>query len=71
MHNADVSREKQLNVRLSDEEAGRLAFLTDHFGINPAALFRMLLKKEERAVRESLGMPAEAPKASVKKTSKK
>lgn len=62
MHNAAMSREKQLNVRLSDDEAARLGFLTEHFGINPAALFRMLLKKEERVVREELGMPAEAPK---------
>jgi predicted DNA binding CopG/RHH family protein len=57
--NVTEMREKQLNIRLSEEEADRVAFLTDHHGVNAAALLRMLLKKEERLVLSSLPPGAE------------
>lgn len=55
MQTADTMvREKQINMRLSEEEAARLDFLTEHYGINTSALLRMLLKKEEDAVHATL-----------------
>lgn len=57
-----IMRERQLNIRLSDEEAERVERVAQHHGINAAALFRMLLKREAR----ELGLePATAPKAST------
>jgi hypothetical protein len=41
-----MAREKTFNMRLSDDEATRLEFVSEHYGINAAAIFRMLLKKE-------------------------
>ena len=49
-----VVRDKQINIRLSEEESTRLGFLTDHYGINTAALIRMLLKREEERVRREI-----------------
>ncbi|MBI2394992.1 MAG: hypothetical protein HYV09_35810 [Deltaproteobacteria bacterium] len=54
MHTDNVTREKQINIRLSEEEAARLDFLTNHHGINPSALLRMLMKREEDRVRREL-----------------
>jgi hypothetical protein len=43
-------REKQLNVRVNSEEAGRFKAVAAHYGLNCAALFRMLLKREADAI---------------------
>lgn len=45
-------RKRQFNMRLSDEEARRLDTLADHYGINAAALVRMLLKEKEGELRK-------------------
>lgn len=49
-------REKQLNIRLNKEEAARLLLVADHYGLNGAAVFRMLLKREA----DNIGKMAEA-----------
>jgi predicted DNA-binding protein len=66
MQTTDVAREKQLNIRLSAEESERIEALTAHYGINTAALIRMLVKREA----DSLGFVVEAPKPTKKKSSK-
>jgi hypothetical protein len=43
-------REKQINIRLSDEEADRLDRLATHYGLNVAGVIRMLTKREEQAL---------------------
>lgn len=51
-------RERQFNVRLNDEEAARLEEVSKHYGLNGAALFRMLLKKEhDRLLTRQQGSP--------------
>jgi len=50
MNTAPV-REKQVNIRLNDEEADRLEFVCRHYGLNGANLFRMFLTREETAIR--------------------
>jgi len=49
-----MAREKQINIRLSKQESDRISFLTDYYGINMSALFRMLMKREC----DALGMKA-------------
>lgn len=67
-----MARENTFNMRLSDEEAGRLATLTTHYGINAAALFRMLMKREaDRLTNAGELAPPPATKKSAKKTPKK
>ena len=62
--NAVPMREKQVNIRLSNDEAALLDAVLDHYGVNVANLFRMMLKKERR----ELGLDvAQAP---AKKTAK-
>jgi len=51
-----VMRAKTFNIRFSDDEWARIERLSTHHGLTAAALFRLLLKKEERA----LGIPAPA-----------
>jgi hypothetical protein len=64
MNTAPIVRERQLNIRLSDEEAERLEFVCKHYGLNGANLFRMLLRRAEEAVRaeRAPAPPAPAPK---------
>jgi predicted DNA binding CopG/RHH family protein len=60
--NVDTNvREKQLNIRLSDDEAERLERVCSHYGLNGANLFRMLLKREDDALRPVA--PPPVPKA--------
>ena len=44
-------REKQLNIRLSEEEAERMELVAAHYGLNGAGVVRMLLKREADAIR--------------------
>ena len=67
MNTTHGMRETQLNIRLSEDEAERLAFLCAHHGLNGPNLLRFLLRKEEKEVREQ--SPAPAP-SSPKKTKK-
>ena len=55
-------REKQVNIRLNEDEAARVERVAGHHGINAAALFRMLVMKEARA----LGL-ADAPAVPITK----
>lgn len=41
-----MMREKQFNIRFSEEESARLEELTQHYSLNGAAVVRMLLKKD-------------------------
>jgi transposase-like protein len=41
----DDMREKQLNIRLSPDEAARVDALASHYGLNPANLMRFLIKQ--------------------------
>jgi hypothetical protein len=40
-------RERQLNIRLSEEEADRLERVAEHYGLNVPSLIRMLVKRED------------------------
>ena len=68
MNSAPV-REKQLNIRLSDEEAERLDFVCRHYGLNGANLFRMLLTREETAIRRDTAQHEPAAPASRNRSS--
>lgn len=46
MQNADVARDLQFNMRLSEDEMRRLDAVAAHHGVNAANLLRMLLKHE-------------------------
>jgi len=59
-------RERQLNIRLSEDEAARLDALADHYGINVAAVIRMLAKREADALGLAQGRPAPTPKKTRK-----
>jgi hypothetical protein len=48
-------RERQLNVRLSEEESERLETVASHYGLNAAAIIRMLLKREYDAIKAAGG----------------
>ena len=52
MQAQDMTREKQINFRVSDEEIERFERVAAHFGIPVAAMVRMLVKREEEAIRE-------------------
>ena len=45
-----IMRERQLNIRLSEEESRRVDFVAEHYGLNVAALLRMLVKREADAL---------------------
>jgi len=42
---AESMRERQLNIRLSEEEAARLERVANHYGLNAAGVLRMLVKR--------------------------
>ena len=54
-------RERQLNVRLSEAENVRFDAVAAHYGLNPQALVRMLVKKEA----DLLGVALPAPRSSA------
>jgi hypothetical protein len=58
MSSAPVVRERQVNVRLSEEEAERLEFVCRHYGLNGANLFRMLVRREEEKIRREQQPPS-------------
>lgn len=71
MNNATSVRERQLNIRLSEDEAERLEFVCKHYGLNGANLFRMLLRRAEEAVRAEQAPAAVAPVPSKPSRSRK
>lgn len=50
MQTADVARDLQFNMRVSREELDRLEALAEHYGINTAAVLRMLIKRDADAL---------------------
>lgn len=71
MQNAEM-RDRQLNIRLSEEEDRRLTAICDHLGINAANLFRMMLKEKARALAvEPVSVPSDPPSSPRVKTSAK
>jgi hypothetical protein len=54
-------RERQVNVRLSEDEAERLEVVCRHYGLNGANLFRMLVQREYNALGPPPPAPAPAP----------
>lgn len=48
----EVMRKKQFNIRLSQEEETRLNRVSAHWGVSPTSVLRMLLKREDDAIRE-------------------
>lgn len=61
MQTQEMAREKQINFRVSEEEARRFERVAEHHGIPVAAMLRMLVKKEERTI---LGAPVQWPSTS-------
>jgi len=53
-YTVSVTRNRQLNIRVSDEEIDRLEDLSEHYGISTSAVLRMLVKRESDMV-ERLG----------------
>jgi hypothetical protein len=51
MQNAETMRERLFTMRMSGEEAERLDLVAAHYGLNAASLIRMLLKREETALK--------------------
>jgi hypothetical protein len=58
MNTSPNVRERQVNVRMSDDEADRLDVVCRHYGLNGANLFRMLVQREYNAL-----VPAAPPPA--------
>jgi hypothetical protein len=44
-------RERQVNIRLSEEESELLELVSKHYGLNGANLFRMLITREANQLR--------------------
>ncbi len=64
MQNApEMARDRQFNMRLSEDELRRLDAIATHYGINAANVLRMLIKREA----DALGIAAEPPKPTTKK----
>jgi predicted DNA-binding protein len=55
-------RERQRLIRLSPEEDTRLDALAEHYGLNPAAVIRMLIKRDF----DALGLAPRVTKKSKK-----
>ncbi len=52
MQGHDMAREKQINFRVSREEAERFERVAEHFGLGVSAMIRMLVKREAAQVPE-------------------
>ena len=61
---APMVQRKMFTVRFSEEEQARLDLIASHYGLTAAGVLRMLLKREEDALRA-------AGKAPAKKRSKR
>jgi len=46
-------REKQFNVRCTNEEWARLERVANHHGVNPANVVRLLVKREDEAIKNA------------------
>jgi uncharacterized protein (DUF1778 family) len=63
MNVSSVVRERQLNVRLSPEEAALLDLLAKHYGLNGANVVRTLITQAARALASSPSKPAKRPRS--------
>ena len=63
---ADMARDRQFNMRVSDEEMRRLDAVAARYGLNPANLLRMLVKQKA----DELGITVETPKQARKPAKK-
>lgn len=43
-------RRRMYTIRLSEEERARFVRLAEHYGLNAAGFFRMILKREEQTL---------------------
>jgi hypothetical protein len=62
MNTSPNVRERQVNVRLSDDEADRLDVVCRHYGLNGANLFRMLVQREYNALVPAAPPPVRKPR---------
>ena len=60
----EAMRERQINIRLNEEESARADFLASHYGVNVAAVTRILWKREEERLRRGDAEQAAASPAS-------
>ena len=67
MQNAVTMRERQINIRLNEDEAARAEAVSAHYGLNAANLFRFLIKREV----DQLGLKVGESRAPAKKSAKK
>jgi hypothetical protein len=50
MQAQEMAREKQINFRVSDEEAARFDLVAEHYGLAVSASIRMLVKREAEQI---------------------
>lgn len=53
-----MTREKQINFRVSEDEAARFDRVAQHYGIAMAAMLRMLVKAEDEKIQRSAEVEA-------------
>lgn len=46
-------RDRQINLRVSDEEVKRIRLIADHYEISVSSVLRMLVKREADAIRRA------------------
>jgi hypothetical protein len=51
MQDREMARDKQINFRVSEEEAARFDRVAAHFGLSLAAMLRMLVKEKDDEIR--------------------
>jgi sulfur relay (sulfurtransferase) DsrC/TusE family protein len=65
---SDAMREKQLNIRLTEDELARLQLVAEHYGLNVAGVLRMLVKREADAIGRAVEGQPVLPKKAKRKT---
>jgi hypothetical protein len=55
-------RERQVNIRLSEQESELLELVSKHYGLNGANLFRMFITREANALRAQAPSTIAEPK---------
>jgi len=54
---APVVQRKMFTIRFSEDELARLELVAKHYGLTAAGVLRMLLKREEDAIRAAVPAP--------------
>ena len=65
MNSSPNVRERQVNVRMGEEEGERLDVVCKHYGLNGANLFRMLVQREYNALVPAAPPPVQPPRQMV------